>query len=221
MAADGVNPFTAADASDPGWPAHGSSTALRPPPSEPDRVGHSVDNVGPVADLGGADHHRADAGDIDRSGASGDARHRLRRRWRLVTVYIVVVALLVVAVAVGVAANRQLGRTDDSLNAIRDQLRQTTTRVAAARAKLAAVTGETAAAGRTLETETSQLASDQAELAKAQSGVQAKGVSISELDTCLSGVEQALNQIAVGDQAGAAKTLDGVSGNCRDAEPPG
>ena len=38
-----------------------------------------------------------------------------------------------------------------------------------------------------------------------RSDVFAKGVSISQLDTCLSGVEQALNQISLGDQSGAGR----------------
>ena len=46
-----------------------------------------------------------------------------------------------------------------------------------------------------------------------------QGVSISNLDTCLAGVEKALNQIALANQTGAAATLQGVASNCRAAEP--
>jgi hypothetical protein len=222
MATEGLSAFTPTDASDSGWRPRGSS-ALRPPPSPPAWPGLSPDRTGADADRHRADpgDDRADGDDTDSSGAPGEAGRRPRRRWRLVAIYVVVGALLVAAVVVGIQANRQLGRTDDSLNAIRGQLRQTTAQVAVARSKLAVVTGESAAAERTLETETTQLAADQSQLAQAQAGVHAKGVSISELDTCLSGVEQALNQIAVGDQGGAAATLNRVSAHCQSAEPSG
>ena len=54
----------------------------------------------------------------------------------------------------------------------------------------------------TLATETSQLAAAQAQLASTEANVFANGVSINDLDTCLSGVEQALNQISLGRPGG-------------------
>ena len=223
MASDGDHSLTPMDASDRGSAAHGSSTALRPPPSAPDRPGRSTEDArrGPDGHRSGVEEGRANLAGIDRSVGSGGTTPPSRPRWRLVTAYVVVAVLLMVAVVVGVQANRQLGRTDDSLQAVRGQLRTTTAQVAVARAQLAAADARTEAAQRTLDAESAQLASDQAQLAKAQAGVHAKGVSIGELDTCLSGVEKALNQIAVGDQSGAASTLDGVSANCQNAEPSG
>ena len=84
---------------------------------------------------------------------------------------------------------------------------------------LGSVTAQSAAAARTLATETSQLAAVEAQLAATEANVHADGVSIDDLDTCLSGVEQALNEISIDDQHGAASTLDGVAAPCRAAEP--
>jgi hypothetical protein len=88
-----------------------------------------------------------------------------------------------------------------------------------ARAQLAVDTAQSNQAGHTLSTESAQLAADQAQLAQAQAGVYAQGVSISDLDTCLSGVEESLNQLSLGNESGAATTLSGVAATCQDAEP--
>jgi hypothetical protein len=149
------------------------------------------------------------------------ALRRRRRRRHLLLVYVVVSMMLLTAVVVGVQANRQLTRTDASLAAVRGQLQRTTAQVATARSQLATAAAHSEADQRTLHTESAQLAADQAQLAQAQADVHAKGVSIGQLDLCLSGVEQALNQIAVGDQAGAVTTLHGVAANCMNAEPSG
>jgi hypothetical protein len=83
----------------------------------------------------------------------------------------------------------------------------------------AAVSAQATSAAQLLATETTQLALVQSQLASAEADVFANGVSINDLDTCLSGVEQALNQISLDDQSGAATTLDGVAASCRGALP--
>jgi hypothetical protein len=84
---------------------------------------------------------------------------------------------------------------------------------------LTAVSAQATSAAQILATETAQLASVQSQLASAEADVFANGVSINDLDLCLSGVERALNQISLDDQAGAAATLDGVASSCRGAAP--
>jgi hypothetical protein len=206
METDGVHAFTSADAADTGRDAHGTAV-LDPCPPEPPTPDGWIDD-------------RPSAVEAEPDQASPAALRRRRRR-RLLVVYVVVSVLLVTAVVVGVQANRQLGRTDASLASIRGQLQRTTAQVATARSELATAVAHSEADEGTLRTETAQLATDQSQLAKVQADVHAKGVSIGQLDLCLSGVEQALNQIAVGDQAGAAATLNSVSANCQSAEPSG
>jgi hypothetical protein len=207
METDGVDAFHSTGAAGPARDAPG--TALLDPYSPESR---RTDDW--------PDDRPADT-DTEPTGPPPGTSGRRRGRRRLVLVYVVVSMMLVTAVAVGVQANRRLTRTDTSLTATRAQLQRTTAQVATARSKLAAAVAHSEAAEQTLNAESAQLAADQAQLAKAQADVHAKGVSIGQLDLCLSGVEQALNQIAVGDQVGAVTTLNGVSSNCQSAEPSG
>jgi septal ring factor EnvC (AmiA/AmiB activator) len=133
--------------------------------------------------------------------------------------YAVGVALLAAALAAGVGAHAQLDRTNAELTVVRARLHLTVDRAHRAQAGLAAVTAQSTDAARTLATETSQLASVEAQLASTESNVFANGVSINNLNACLSGVEQALNQISLNDQQGAAATLNGVAASCRASEP--
>ena len=143
------------------------------------------------------------------------------RRWLIPVAYGAGAVMLVLAGLVGINAHAQLNRTHASVASTRGQLQHALSLVADTRTELAKVTGLADAAGRTLAAASAQLASDQAKLAADQVDVFSKGVSISQLDTCVAGVEQALNQISLGDQSGAAATLNGVAANCRAAEPAG
>ena len=207
MESDGVHDFISTDAADTARDTH-ATAVLDPNPSEPATPDGWIDD-------------RPSEVEAESTEAPPALLRRRRRRRRLLVVYAVVSILLVTAVVVGVQANRQLTRTDASLASVRSQLRRTTTQVATARSELATAVAHSVADDATLQTETAQLAADQGQLAKVQADVHAKGVSIGQLDLCLSGVEQALNQIAVGDQPGAAATLNGVSANCASAEPSG
>jgi chromosome segregation ATPase len=133
----------------------------------------------------------------------------------------VVTGLLLVVVlgAVGIVTHGRLDGATADLAATQARLTGAEAQLHVAQNELSAVRGQSATAGQALAKATSQLASAQSQLAKAQTDVSSQGVSISDLDTCLAGVEKALNQIALQDQAGAAVTLQGVAGNCRAAEP--
>ncbi len=131
----------------------------------------------------------------------------------------VALALLVTTVFVAVDTHARLHRTNTDLSSVRDHLRQTIGRAHRAEAGLATVTAQSTAAASTLATETSQLAAANAQLESTEANVFANGVSINNLDACLAGVERALNQISLNDQAGAATTLNGVAAACRAAEP--
>ncbi len=140
-------------------------------------------------------------------------------RWRLPLAYVVASALLVTGVLVAVDTHARLHRTDTELTAVRAQLRHTIGRAHRAEAALATVTSQSATAAAALATETTQLGAAEAQWESTEVNVFANGVSINDLDTCLAGVEQALNQISLNDQTGAAVTLDGVAAACRAAEP--
>jgi hypothetical protein len=171
--------------------------------------------TGPDADEGQATEEqlRSAPPPVDRGRSAG--------AWPLRVAYLVGVVVFVVAAAVAVSTHAQVRRTEALLAATRGQLNHTVASLAAARSALTTRTGQSETAGRTLASASAQLAADQAQLAHAQAQVYSQGVSISELDICLAGVEKSLNQISVGDESGAASTLSGVASNCRDAEPSG
>jgi hypothetical protein len=66
--------------------------------------------------------------------------------------------------------------------------------------------------------EFSQLLGAQTSLAAAKAHVTQQALLISSLKTCLAGVEQALNELAVGKQPGAIAALNSVSVSCSAAE---
>ncbi len=129
--------------------------------------------------------------------------------------------LLVLAalVVVGAVAHGNLEHTAAALGVERIRLAQSDAQLNAARHRLTAVQSQSDTAGRALSAASSRLATAQSQLARAQADVSTQGVSISNLDTCLAGVEKALNQLALADQPGAAATLQSVASNCRAAEP--
>jgi len=68
-----------------------------------------------------------------------------------------------------------------------------------------------------LEQDTSQLRGAQWALGLTQASVAQQGTLISSLQTCLGGVEAALNSLAVGNQDQAGAELNAVSSSCTEA----
>jgi hypothetical protein len=185
---------------------------VRVPPSPP---ANGLEAMVPDAD-------DAQTSDVDLTPADpAGARGRPRAAWRLRVAYVTGVMLVVVAVTVAIDAHAQLERTDSSLTSARTRLHHTLALLATARTDITTVTDQSESAGHTVTSHSAQLAADQAQLARAQANVFAKEVNISELDTCLAGVQKSRTLISLGDQGGATATLNGVASNCRDAEPSG
>lgn len=152
----------------------------------------------------------------------GEARAGPDRRTRRTALVAVVGSLvLLVAVAASVLDHHRLQRTDSAIATTRVQLSRTITATVAARGRLAQAARESGAAAGALGAASFQLAAVQAQLTAAQANIRLDGVSIADLDTCLTGVNQALNEISLGDQAGAAALLRQYEGSCQAAEPPG
>ncbi len=143
------------------------------------------------------------------------ARRTVRRTAPVVGVLLAALA----AVVLGVVLHASLQGTDTSLAGARVELHQALQHLATTRADLHTTESTDAAVGRTLAAESDQLSSDQAVLAQTDATVFAKGFDIAAFDSCLAGVEQALNQIAVGDSGGAASALTSVGADCRQARP--
>jgi chromosome segregation ATPase len=62
-----------------------------------------------------------------------------------------------------------------------------------------------------------QLRGVEAALSKSQADMARQGSSITDLQNCLGGVEEALNALSVGDQASAVAALNAVSASCNEA----
>ena len=174
-----------------------------------------------------------DGGDATETGAAapdGDTRSEPRAptggqprrtaRW-LWLVYAVVVVIVAVAITDTVTAHGALSRTDAALQVEQARLQQADRTLLAVHRELIRTDGLADDAARTLTAETAQLTSVRAELTAAEADQFDNGVSIADLTTCLSGVQQALNQISLGDAGGAAASLNGVASTCRAAEPSG
>ncbi len=152
--------------------------------------------------------------DRDPGAPARSGRHRLAR-----LAYVVGVTVLAVLVVVGAEAHAGVIRDGRRLVAVRTELRGAETQLAAVRAELGATTGHSNSAASTLAQETAQLTAVRTKLAGTEADVFDQAIGITDLTTCLSGVQQALNQIAVGNESGGAATLDGVAASCRAVEP--
>jgi hypothetical protein len=129
------------------------------------------------------------------------------------------VVLMVAAVWVTADTSARLHRADAELAAVRARVQRTVSRIDGTRAALHKVSVQSATAARMLDTESSELATDQSHLSAAEADFTTKGVNISDLTTCLSGVQQALNEISLGDRPDAVTSLDRVGPTCKAAEP--
>jgi chromosome segregation ATPase len=96
---------------------------------------------------------------------------------------------------------------DHQLNGLRAELARADGRLAGARSRRTAVT-------RSFDAAQTALSTTQATLAKDQAGIQSQGIDLGVLDSCLSAVEEALNQIAVGQTAGGLASLQASSASC-------
>ena len=109
-----------------------------------------------------------------------------------------------------------------SLRATRSDLALVVRNLSSAQAVLVKTAGERTvlqnqlvATAHELDTAEASLSSSQTGLSDANKSIATQGVDIAVLNTCLGGVEQALNAIAVGDDNGAVTSISAVSGSCQ------
>jgi hypothetical protein len=89
--------------------------------------------------------------------------------------------------------------------------------LATVRLDLLGINGQVGDENTALAKDTAQLKVMQAALMQAQTAESQQGSAISDLRTCLGGVEQALNALSVGDQNESLDQLDAVSTPCLNA----
>jgi hypothetical protein len=200
----------------PGRPAAPARPPARPP------AGPDAEQA-PDATAGTADpHDESPDRPTDDPGIRPDVRRRHRRRpaWRIGTV-----ALLLVVVAAlggwGVHLRARTAVATHSLGSARADIRGAVGQLLTAEVDLSTTDTQRAAVTATLAHEASLLASAESQLASDRSTISAQGVDITDLSTCLTGVQEALNAVSLGDVADALTALKGVGGTCLDSEPGG
>jgi hypothetical protein len=132
-----------------------------------------------------------------------------RRRQRVAVASVAIAVVLVLAaIASDIKVRVDLAAANGSLDSAHSQIAISLQKLASVEGELTSVTGQRDALQNALSTTS-------AELTRADKGLFIQGASLAALNTCLAGVEQALNQIAVGDQSGAVASISAVSASCQ------
>jgi len=146
-----------------------------------------------------------------------------RRRTRLTRTAVIVCSLLVLVAAVSLILTDVRGRAElrqtqvdlshasRTLSSVRSELATTERQLTSARI-------ESAAVASFLTNTNASLSSTQKSITTDESGLFYQGVNLNALNGCLSGVEQALNQLSVGEASGALASLGSVSSDCKTAD---
>ncbi len=148
-------------------------------------------------------------------------RHRLSRRARWI---VAVVTGALVAAALGwlvadqVRADDQFGRAQTSLGVTRQHTQTVSAQLAELSRDLSVLETEVGNDTTALNQDAAQLLGAQTSLAAARAHVTQQASLIGSLKTCLGGVEQALNSLAVENQQQAIAALNAVSSQCTTAE---
>lgn len=142
--------------------------------------------------------------------------HRRQRRSRVGTVLGAAAAVGLLASLIGneLQANARFDTAHRSLLATRYGIDLVEASLAGARGELAAVDGQVGAATVALQQDSAELQAARSALTDAQAHVWQQTSTIGALNTCLGGVEQALNALSVDDQGHAIAALQAVASSC-------
>jgi len=149
-----------------------------------------------------------------------DRAARQNRPWRWVAI---VGAFALFAGTLGyvtgneVQANTQFDRTHHLLDATRLQIAAVAHALTVVRHDLDGVNGQVAVDSTTLANDTTKLDGATTALATSQANVSQQTSATVNLQTCLGGVERALNALALGDPNRAVGALNAVAGSCGSA----
>jgi septal ring factor EnvC (AmiA/AmiB activator) len=154
-------------------------------------------------------------------------RPRRVRRMRPMKLVAGITALVVFGVTLGwlvndeVRANDRYDQTRDSLTVTRHEIETASQELASVRRQLTLVIAQVGSDSTALAQDQSQLQAAQATLTTALANVSQQTSQIASLHTCLGGVEQALNALAVNNQASALLALSSVATSCTRATSGG
>jgi hypothetical protein len=127
-----------------------------------------------------------------------------------------VLALAATGIVVGsdLHARSEIRSGQTTLSSLARQMTTVRTELAAAQQRLARARVGHGRASRSFDATQATLSATQATLAHDEAGITADGIDVGVLDTCLSTVEQALNQLAVGQTDGGLASLRASSSPC-------
>ena len=151
----------------------------------------------------------------------GQHPSRLRRMVVLVGA-VVGTSVLGSGIASDLHVRSELRQARSTLEFIRMHLALTVSKLSSVESTLNMTTSQRDALQVDLTTTSQELATAKASLSTTQAGLSnankslaSQGVDIAKLNTCLGGVERALNQIAVGNNSSAVASISGVSSSCQ------
>ena len=115
-------------------------------------------------------------------------------------------------------ARTEVRRATSALTATESHLSKAQAQLLSAQAQMKATASEVQALEASIAQTQTSLATSIAATASTERGIVYGGFDISALNTCLSGVTQALDQVAVGQTAGALSSLGAASTSCNSAK---
>jgi chromosome segregation ATPase len=142
---------------------------------------------------------------------------RLRYRTAMMAALALLLAGLGYVVQSAVTATRDFRISQSTLDRTRSHTASVRADLTSALQDLNGVMGEIGQVTVARSSDTAELQEAQAALANAQEDVSSQGSAISALHSCLTGVEQAMNALSVGDQNSAVGALKAVSTSCNAA----
>jgi hypothetical protein len=144
-------------------------------------------------------------------------RHRLRWRKRLI-LSLVAAALFVSTLGYliddQISEHERFDRAHASLMITHHRTATVVRNLAVLRHDVAVLMAQVASGSTTWSLDTAQLKSAQAVLAVVRAEVSQQSTRIGALHTCLGGVQEALNALAINNQATAVSELNSVASNC-------
>jgi hypothetical protein len=117
-----------------------------------------------------------------------------------------------------VQARAQYGRTHAALGVTQQRTHTVTVQLEELSRDLSVLRTQVGSDTTALSQDSSQLLGAQTSLSAAEAHVTQQASLITSLQSCLVGVEQALNELAIGNQANAIAALNAVSASCAAAE---
>ena len=146
-------------------------------------------------------------------------RTLLSKKMAIATLTLAVLGAGCVLLVTDLRARGEVSRATHALTSAQDRQRREQTRLVIAQGEIRTTVSEL----RTLEASISRtevsLDSSNAAIASIERGLVFGGFDVSALNTCLGGVTQALDQVAVGQTQGALSSLGTVSPSCNAARP--